>query len=122
MADKYIEYRYAWTSDANGAYTLVIPTHHIMGILSRVRTIPGTGTDAPSAAYDVTLVDKDGVDLFFGYGLNRSATVTEDFVPVIPQAVGSTGLVTVAVAGPVTLTIANAGALNTGTVVIIVEK
>jgi hypothetical protein len=63
------------------------------------------GSTAPSANYDVTLVDDDtGYDLLGGAGANRHASTTETVVPAV------SGLHY----GAATLTVANAGAAKDG--------
>jgi len=59
---------------ADGSFpTLVIPA--IDGHLVALITNPGA--TAPTAAWDLTLVDVEGADRLQGVGANRSATATE---------------------------------------------
>ena len=63
------------TADAaDGSFpTLVLPAFE--GRLVALITNPGA--TAPTALYDITLVDADGADRMQGVGANRSATATE---------------------------------------------
>jgi len=64
-----------WVSDdATGAVS--VSTKKITGRIVRLVTDPGAA--APTAAYDVTLTDPEGLDVLKGLGADRSATVTED--------------------------------------------
>lgn len=45
--------------------------------ITKVRTIPGAAAAAPTALYDITFIDADGLDLMEGNLLNRSATLPE---------------------------------------------
>ncbi len=101
----------AWTSDASGVVAEIPTAHNISGEIMRIVTAPGT--PAPTALYDVTLLDADGFDVLGGLGANRSATVKEQFVPLTGD--GTTTNQRVAVDGTLTLTIANAGASKQGT-------
>lgn len=66
-----------WVDDTAGTTLAIDPkTYSITGwYLYTAETNPG-GT-APTALYDITLVDADGADIAGGVLLNRSATVTE---------------------------------------------
>jgi len=54
-----------------------VTTNLYSGVLSRIETIPDGGATAPTASYDITLKNDDGVDLLSGLGADRSATATE---------------------------------------------
>lgn len=72
------EYSCAWVSDASGDVSgnaFAVRPGTIVGI----RTKPSATT--PTAAYDMTLVDTDSVDILTGLGANLSATVTVRAVP-----------------------------------------
>ena len=122
-ADRMTRLVYEFTASAAGAWTKDIEHGEINGIIARVTTVPD-GTTAPTDNYDVTLVDQDSVDLFFGYGADRDATATESFVPLISQTEDGINFqrCTVAVAAKVTLTVANAGSGGKGKIIIIVER
>lgn len=66
-----------WLCTDGGAVVGSATSNYYSGILSRVEFIPDGGATAPTAAYDVTLKNDDGVDLLSGLGADRSATATE---------------------------------------------
>ena len=100
----------AWTSDASGDFTEA--TQALYGYLVAVDTIP-SGVAAPTADYDVTIVDADGLDVLGGAGADRSATAKERAVhPTINPVV---------LDGAHTVTIANAGNAKSGTVNLYIE-
>lgn len=47
------------------------------GVVFKVVTVPDGGGTAPTALYDITITDEDGVDVLCGLGADRSATATE---------------------------------------------
>ena len=69
----------------------------LTGFIRKIVTNPGS--TAPTAAYDITLLDADGVDVAGGTLADRSATLSESVVPAQPIYVDS----------ELTLTITNAG-------------
>ena len=79
------------------------------GQLVRLITKPGTGDDAPSAGYDVTILDEDSFDVLMGAGLNRSATLPEQ---VLGSSLGTIQYSTLS------LRVADAGVSNKGTVIV----
>lgn len=99
----------AWTSDgATGAVSGIPTTNVISGEVLRFAFVPSGGGTAPTALYDVTLLDSNGADLMDGHGADRSATAAEQILTTARMAVD----------GPVTLTVANAGNSKQGTVVV----
>jgi hypothetical protein len=102
----------AWTSDGSGNYT---ESFDLAGVILGVVTNPGS--TAPTDNYDVTCPDADGRDVFMGGGADRDTANTENFVPLATGSDGTTKM-PVAVAGTLTLTIANAGSAKVGTVTI----
>jgi hypothetical protein len=99
--------KWAWTCSSAGAAD-DSTTAVYNGVLMRFVTVPGTSSDAPTAAYDVTIKDADGIDLLNGLGADRSATATE-------QKVLSDGLC-VMQSSTLTLGVTNAGDVKKGTV------
>ncbi len=83
--------------DGTSAATVNIPAgftdtlHGNIGMFSghlySFTTIPAAGGDAPSALWDLTLADRDGVDALQGFGANRSATTTESVTLAYPQPI-----------------------------------
>ncbi len=101
------KYSLAWVSDAGGAVSGNAQTL-LPGSLMQIKFIPDGGGTAPTALYDVTLVDAAGIDYLGGTGANLSATVstqTRVAAPLIYDATGTLDLV-----------VANAGASKGGTV------
>jgi hypothetical protein len=108
----------AFVSAADGTVSQAIT---IRGTIVRVVTDPGA--TAPTTLWDITCPDANGVDLFAAQGADRSATVTEHFVPGVPFKDGTTaGLAPVVYMGTATLTITNAGNAKNGTVIVYVQK
>lgn len=112
--DGLVRHTIAWTSHAttdNATYT----TTDISGTIERITFKPGATT--PSDAYDATLLDDAGVDVFRGKGANLSNTTTLDVTvtdgsPVLPYAT----------CGPLSLSVTNAGHSKTGTIWIFVRR
>jgi hypothetical protein len=77
-------------------------TENINGIIYLIETDPGT--PAPTAAYDLTLLNDNGIDVMGGNLANRSATLTERASPLRYQAQP--------VKGKLTLTLANNSEIN----------
>ncbi len=98
----------AWVSDSSGDVTAVV---NIDGEIVRMDTNPGSA--APTANYDITLIDDiTGLDILGGAGANRHTTTTESIVPTLTTSAG-------AEAKPIhygtaTLTVANAGSAKDG--------
>lgn len=107
----------AWTAHTDGSVTAETIDVDPQGYVFMVVTNPG-GT-APTAAYDITITDADGVDIMGGTLANRSATASEQAVPAVSTGIYGGRYVTTAP----TLTIAN-NSVNgaTGTVVIYVAR
>lgn len=112
-------YRLVWTSDASGdvnGNTFPLP----VGTILAVDFIPGTGGSAPTALYDVDMLNDLSISLFddgagTSVGSNLSATLATHRVPLI-------GLLGVQLfrrwfrGGQVQLTVAGAGDTKSGTV------
>lgn len=119
-----------WTADGTGTGTATANFSQKKGLVERytgfligqscyyVTTTPGSALDIPprnppSAGYDVVISDENGLDIFGGQLIDRSAIIAENAAPEI----GS-----VPVYGPITcvgdwsVTITNAGAGGQGTV------
>ena len=98
---------FAWTSTAGGAADA--PTvATFSGKIEALVTIPDAA-DAPTALYDVTVTDADGVDVLAGAGANRSATATELVLSSLLGIVANDLL---------TVNITNAGAAKKGRVIV----
>ena len=70
-------------------------------------TVPGAGGAAPSDNYDVTILDKDDVDILADAGMNRDTASTESVLAASLGTVCNSQL---------ELNIAGAGSANTGVV------
>jgi len=71
-----------WTTDSSGNFTATDTAYPIEGYLMLVETDPD-GTAAPTAAYDITLKNTNGVDVMGGALSDRSATATEMTMPLL---------------------------------------
>lgn len=113
------QYEIVWVSDASGdvnGSTFEIK----QGTILAVEFIPGPGALAPTALYDVDLLDENSISLFddgagTSVGVNLSATESSHRVPLTGQS-GITVYRRWQHGGPVQLTVAGAGADNAGTV------
>lgn len=99
---------WAWTSGTGETVVADCTTANFYsGKLMYCVTVPGTSGDAPTDNYDVTILDKNNIDVLDHSGFNRDATSTE----TIPW--GSLGTVA---NSQLELNIAAAGSANTGVV------
>lgn len=65
-----------WTGDASdGSVPTLLIEHYAGWYIIKVVTNPGT--TAPTANYDITFIDTDGLDIMEGLLVDRSATATE---------------------------------------------
>ena len=71
-----------WTTDSSGDLTATDTGYAIEGFLMLVETDP-SGTAAPTADYDITLKDANGLDVMGGALSDRSATATEATMPLL---------------------------------------
>lgn len=110
------KYSLAWTSDASGDAT--VTTERLFGTLIGVAFIP-SGSAAPTANYDVTLTDDNGVDVLSGQGANLSNATATRVVPGVPFKDGTTtSIAPVVINDTLDLAVANAGNAKGGTVVL----
>lgn len=124
--------KFAWTSDAAGAVNGIktdgtgSPT--IVGVAAAPAFISGTivgvtfipsASAAPTALYDVTLKDDEGVDVLAGQGADLSATVTTRVKPGQSFKDGTTtSLDPIPIDDVLELVVTNAGNAKQGTVVL----
>jgi|SRR5579872_576097 len=76
------KYSLAWTSDASGnvnSNPIALKRGHIL----QAKFVPTNGGVQPSASYNVTLPDPDGVDLLAGKGATLSNTNSTIAIPVV---------------------------------------
>lgn len=107
-------HRVLWLSDSSGAAEISLDgiVHgRIFGILDRVVTRPGAA--APTDNYDVTLVDRWGVDLLGGVCVNRDTANVETAL-VWNASAPQTWLEAVAPGSPLRLLVQNAGSGKAG--------
>lgn len=102
-----------WTCDASGNVS-GIPSTHISGVIERAVFAPGAGGAQPTDAYDVTLLDDDGLDVLAGRGTNLSNATKSHSTPLIGD--GTTTDQKVAIDGQLNLVVANAGNAKQGRV------
>lgn len=105
-----------WVADASAA-TVPDTDFILCGVLRRIVTDPGA--TAPSANYDITLIDESGLDLFTTGGANRSATLSQGFIPMMDGV--TTGAFFILYCGNATFNLDN-NAVNsaTGTVTLFI--
>jgi len=103
-----IEITAACTGDASDGTvpTTAIPLDLRGMFLYSLETVPGSGDAAPSAVYDVTVVNSRSTDLLQGTGEDRSVTVKEIAYPSSAPA---------SIMGACSLTCGSLGASNTAT-------
>lgn len=102
----------SWTSDASGDATSAITLN---GYVQKIVTVPD-GSAAPTANYDITLV-QNGVDQLVSLLANR-ATATNELVFGIAKNSSDVGPVPIFLIGSHTFTVANAGNAKSGVVYI----
>jgi len=100
----------AWVSDASGDVSGTNTAKKYSGTITRMKFIP-SGVSAPTANYDVTLLDDDGCDVMDAQGADRSATATECAVG-FGEVMGSV----------LQLVVANAGNAKEGTVIVHIRR
>ncbi|MDP3983633.1 MAG: hypothetical protein Q8Q52_01330 [Acidimicrobiia bacterium] len=99
--------KWAWTTDASGDVSETTSNAY-SGEVILLTTVPGTGGDAPTDLYDLTVEDPDGIDVLAGIGGDRSDTNTEH---VRSTSHG-------AAVGALTFTVENGGNAKSGTAII----
>jgi hypothetical protein len=96
-----------WAFTTDGYGNASEETEKTSGIIKRVVTVPAAAGDAPTAGWDLTIKDEDGVDVLCGNGADRDASASEQAFPCP---------VNLAVASKLTFTVANAGDTKKGVV------
>lgn len=110
---------FSWTSDADGA-AMITTSDDVQGTIVRITITPSAGDTAPSAAYDMTLTDEDGLEILSTNGANLSATASTHFWPEVLSAAGNP--MPVVTASKLTLAVTNAGDGNKGLVKVFIKK
>lgn len=108
-----MKYSVAWLSDAGGAVS-ANPQTFRSGSLIQIKFIPDGGGTAPTALYDVTLVDANGIDYLGATGANLSATASTQVRVAAPLLYDGTGTLD--------LVVANAGISKGGTVQLWIQQ
>jgi len=112
----------AWTSDSETGAVEAATSDEITAWLEgkwimSAKTVPGTGNEAPTAAYDITITDEDGFSIF-GTDLNdRSATATEEALPYV-AGTKAPRLIT----GALTTSVSAAGKSKTGKIILTIAR
>jgi hypothetical protein len=112
----------AWTSDSETGAVEAATSDEITAWLEgkwimSAKTVPGTGNEAPTAAYDITITDEDGFSIF-GTDLNdRSATDTEEALPYV-AGTKAPRLIT----GALTTSVSAAGNSKTGKIILTIAR
>ena len=101
---KYVEW--IWTSDGSGDVTGT-DTKVLSGVALRYATNPSA--TAPSANYDITILDEDAIDIAAGALVNRHTSNSEQVLTGGDAKDGT------AFMGALSLVVANAGAAKIGT-------
>lgn len=101
--------KFAWTcgTGASEGEADATTVNVYNGKLVQVTTVPSGAPDAPTADYDLRILDSDGVDLLAGSGADRAAAATEHITFTSLGAV---------VESQLTLEVTNAGDTKKGTV------
>ena len=110
-----VKYTMSWTSASDGTATFTTP--ELTGTIVGVTFDPTTA--APTANYDVTLSDENGVDVLAGQGANLSATVSTRVCPSQPMKDGTTtSTAPIPIHGTLDLSVSNAGDTKSGKVIL----
>jgi len=106
---------FAWTAGTAPSHEGLVSattTYAYDGAIIGLTTIPGTGTDAPTADYDITLTDSASHDVLLGAGANRHTSNTEHVTSASLAGVAGSKL---------TLNVTAAGSANTGTAIVYIR-
>ena len=101
---KKVKFTWATASSSSGGVTAQT-SYAYSGAVQRLVTVPGAGSSAPSANYDVTMSDQDSTDILMAAGANRHSANTEQ--------VGAASLGIIA-NDKITFNVTNAGSSNAG--------
>ena len=113
-----VQYTVAWLADSNGSVDVQFDGRrnpHIVGLIDQLKTVPSAGV-APTDNYDITLVDRLGLDVMDDEGLNRDTATQQTAFP--HEGLGSTHSLDMSTLGDLELRIRNAGTGGAGVAVI----
>ena len=105
-----------WTSDASGAVSG--NTFTMAGKILQLKIVPGAGGVAPTALYDMTIMDADGLSLLVRSGVDYGA----DLSATAPGALAIDPPLVVDTRTTLDIHIANAGNAKQGTVTFWVQR
>lgn len=106
--------KFAWVAGSGASVnsiTTPTTTYTYNGNIRAMTTVPGSSALAPSASYDITLIDQSSVDVLIGAGASRATATVEHVKEASMGAVAHDTL---------TLTIAGTGSDNAGDVYIFI--
>lgn len=115
-----VTHTFEWLSDGSGNAVLAsgIP---VSGEIKRVVFVPSL-TLPPTALYDVTLTDENGIDVLGAQGANLPASGNTNVCPGVPMKDGTTTTTRPFVVDDVlTLNVSNAGSAKSGKVIVYVR-
>lgn len=104
---------YAFTTNGDGDASEESAT--VNGRVNRIVTNPASGDDKPTANWDLTILDEDGVDILGGSGADRDAGGTAVSEQAAPSVAG------LGVQSTLTFTVAHGGATKKGVVNLYLE-
>ena len=108
---KKVKFAWATLSSSSGGVTATT-TGAYNGALERFVTIPGAGALAPTASYDITIMDQDSTDVLMAAGANRHTANTEQVNAASLGVVANDTL---------TINVTNAGSSNGGTAILYIR-
>lgn len=98
--------KWEWTSGTGETVVADCTTENFYsGEILFLVSVPGSGGEAPSDNYDLTILDKNDIDILSNAGMNRDTASTESVLAASMGCVANSQL---------ELNIANAGSSNTG--------
>jgi hypothetical protein len=100
-----------WASDAAGRVTASLGG--INGTIERVVVVSDSGLTSPTNLWDMTLKDRDSLDILGGKGANISVAAPKQILPVVVDNGTTRSMATI---GPHNLAITNAGNTRGGIV------
>ena len=110
--------KWSWTAGSSSSADVLTlssatptTTNAYNGKLQALHTVGGTGSDAPTASYDITIKDGSSVDVLLGAGVDRAAATEHTKAASLGCVANDT----------LTLAISNTGDANTGDVYLFIR-